>query len=268
MFKGVYVIGNYKQHGNHLYNSKMFELNAISKKHGQVLALNKVSLQFEIGQSIALIGPHGSGKSSLLRIFLGLDEPDSGEMRFNGVRVFRRYTHTHTHPRVGYMVRGGGLFPYLTAEQNIALPTYGLGWTETKISICIAELADKLQLSTSILQKFPGELTDEQRYCVGVLRALILEPSALLFDDPLSGLDSMIRYKRQRQLQRLFSIHKQVVVLATNDIAEAIYLADTLVILRAGSVVQQGTAQELLNSPVEPFVRDFILAQRSFGEGA
>ena len=239
----------------------MFELEAVSKRYGATVALDNVDLRIASGSTTALIGPSGAGKSSVLRMLIGLEWPDSGTVRFDG-EPLQRDRLLEQRRRIGYVIQEGGLFPHLTAAQNVALLARTLGWPGQKIAARSDELAALCRLPEGALERYPAELSGGQRQRVGLIRALMLDPPVLLLDEPLGALDPIIRHELQAQMHALFATLHKTVVLVTHDVAEAAYLADTLVLLRAGRVVQQGDARTLLRAPVEPFVHEFMTAQR------
>lgn len=229
------------------------------------MALDGVDLHISAGATTALIGPSGAGKSTVLRMLIGLDWPDSGEVRFDG-EPLRRERLLEQRRRIGYVIQEGGLFPHLTAAENVALVARTLGWTQEKIAARSEELAALCQLPGDALQRYPAELSGGQRQRVGLIRALMLDPPVLLLDEPLGALDPVIRFELQAQMRELIASLRKTVVLVTHDVAEAAWLADTLVLLRGGRIVQQGSARELHDAPAEPFVAEFMTAQRSLAE--
>lgn len=240
----------------------MFELADVSKRYGATIALDGITLRIARGDVTALIGPSGAGKSSVLRMLIGLEWPDCGEVRFDGEPLQRKRL-LEQRRRIGYVIQEGGLFPHLTAAQNVGLLARTLGWSQTKITARSDELVALCRLPGDALQRYPAELSGGQRQRVGLIRALMLDPPVLLLDEPLGALDPIIRFELQAQMRELFATLHKTVVLVTHDVAEAAYLADTLVLLRDGRIVQQGTAHALLDAPAEPFVREFMTAQRS-----
>ena len=239
----------------------MFQLDHVVKHYGATAALDDVTLAIAAGRTTALIGPSGAGKSSVLRMLVGLEWPDSGEVRFDGVPL-RRDTLLEQRRRIGYVIQEGGLFPHLTGAGNAALLARTLGWTTEKIDARLRELAALCQLPFDALSRHPAELSGGQRQRVGLIRALMLDPPVLLLDEPLGALDPIVRRDLQDQMRTLFDTLDKTVVLVTHDVAEAAFLGDTLVVMRDGRVLQQGGARELIDAPVEPFVRDFMTAQR------
>ena len=240
----------------------MFELHQVVKHHGAAVALDGVDLSIAPGRTTALIGPSGAGKSSVLRMLLGLEWPDAGEVRFDGAPLQRTQL-LEQRRRIGYVIQEGGLFPHLTAAGNAGLLARTLGWPAARIAARIDALVALCRLPRDALTRFPAELSGGQRQRVGLIRALMLDPPVLLLDEPLAALDPIVRNELQTQMRELFASLRKTVVLVTHDVAEAAYLGDTLVLLRHGRVVQQGSARELLDAPAEPFVRAFMTAQRA-----
>ncbi|HVI59590.1 MAG TPA: ATP-binding cassette domain-containing protein [Luteimonas sp.] len=245
----------------------MFELRQVCKRYGATVALDALDLSIAPGRTTALIGPSGAGKSSVLRMLLGLEWPDRGEVRFDGAPL-RRDTLLEQRRRIGYVIQEGGLFPHLTGAGNAALLARTLGWERARIDARLRELAGLCQLPFDALARHPAELSGGQRQRVGLIRALMLDPPVLLLDEPLGALDPIVRHELQAQMRALFERLGKTVVLVTHDVAEAAWLGDTLVLLRDGRVLQQGSARELLDAPAEPFVHAFMTAQRGVGEVA
>ncbi len=245
----------------------MFELHQVGKRYGATVALDRLDLAIAAGRTTALIGPSAAGKSSVLRMLVGLEWPDTGEVRFDGSPL-RRETLLEQRRRIGYVIQEGGLFPHLTGAGNAALLARTLGWNAARIEARLRELAALCQLPFEALSRYPAELSGGQRQRVGLIRALMLDPPVLLLDEPLGALDPIVRHELQTQMRALFDTLGKTVVLVTHDVAEAAYLGDTLILLRAGRVLQQGSARGLLDAPADPFVRQFMTAQRSVEESA
>ena len=249
------------------YPRPMFELRQVSKRYGATVALDALDLSIARGATTALIGPSGAGKSSVLRMLVGLEWPDSGEVRFDGAPL-RRETLLEQRRRIGYVIQEGGLFPHLTGAGNAALLARTLDWDRTRIDTRLRDLAELCRLPYEALSRYPAELSGGQRQRVGLIRALMLDPQVLLLDEPLGALDPVVRHDLQDQMRALFDQLDKTVVLVTHDVAEAAWLGDTLVLMHEGRVLQQGSARELLATPADPFVRQFMGAQRSVGEVA
>lgn len=192
--------------------------------------------------------------------------PDSGTVSFDG-SVLGAAVVASVRQRAGYVVQQGGLFPHLTARQNVCLMANHLRWPEERIAARVDELAALTHLPVDRLDRFPAELSGGQNQRVGLMRALMLDPQVLLLDEPLGALDPMIRFDLQAELRELFTTLGRTVVMVTHDLAEAAYLADTIVLIRRGQVVQSGTLGAMLEAPADDFVTRFIRAQRSHLDG-
>ncbi|WP_233842131.1 ABC transporter ATP-binding protein [Dyella sp. 2HG41-7] len=243
-------------------SSEAFELCGVSKRYGTFTALDNVSLRFPTGHTVALIGSSGSGKSTLLRMLLGLEWPDSGEVRVDG-QVLEPAQVLSLRRRVGYVIQEGGLFPHLTALGNLALLPHHLGWSKGRIRQRAEELSALTHLPSSVLERYPVELSGGQRQRVALMRGLMLNPDALLLDEPLGALDPIVRHELQDELKAIFEQLGKTVVVVTHDIAEAAWFADRIVLMRHGKVVQDGRLKDLCEHPADPFVTRFVEAPRT-----
>jgi osmoprotectant transport system ATP-binding protein len=239
----------------------MIHLTGVGKSYGQTVALRPTTLSFPAGRTTVLIGPSGCGKSTLLRLLLGLIWPDTGEVRFDGERLDRDNVRG-VRLRTGYVVQDGGLFPHLTSRDNVALVACQLGWVRERIANRVAELAVLVRLPVDALDRYPAQLSGGQRQRVGLMRALMLDPPVLLLDEPMGALDPLVRAELRADLKVIFRDLGKTVVLVTHDLSEAAILADRVVLLRDGAVVQEGPMAELESDPADPFVTRFIQAQR------
>ncbi len=239
----------------------MIELAGVSKRFGSVLALAPTDLQFAPGKTTVLIGPSGCGKSTILRLIVGLIEPTTGEVRFEG-RVLTPGNLLQLRRRMGYVIQEGGLFPHLTARDNILLLARHLRRPEKEMSARLKELCELTRLASAALDRYPVELSGGQRQRVSLIRALMLRPEVLLLDEPLAALDPMVRASLQDELKAIFQHLRQTVVLVTHELAEAGWLSDQIVLLRQGRVLQVGTLGDFRDHPAERFVSDYINAQR------
>lgn len=240
----------------------MIQLRGISKRYRDHQAVQETDLCIASGQTTVLIGPSGCGKSTLLRMIVGLIAPDTGEVLFDGVPLSRTNLR-EVRRRMGYVIQDGGLFPHLTAKQNVELLARHVGWDARQRQERLRELAELTHLRPALWDRYPGQLSGGERQRVSLMRALMLDPAVLLLDEPLGALDPMIRYELQAELKEIFARLRKTVVLVTHDMGEAAFLGDHLLLLRAGRIVQQGTAVELIQQPSDPFVTTFIQAQRS-----
>ncbi|OGT81620.1 MAG: ABC transporter ATP-binding protein [Gammaproteobacteria bacterium RIFCSPLOWO2_02_FULL_61_13] len=239
----------------------MLSFTDVGRRFGAVNAVDGVTLVVPSGTTTVLIGPSGCGKSTLLRLATGLEKPDRGVVCFHDEPLGAE-TLPRLRQRMGYVIQDGGLFPHLTGAENVTLMARYLGWGAGRITARQALLADLVQLHSDQLNRYPLELSGGQRQRVCLMRALMLDPDLLLLDEPLAALDPLIRVDLQEVLRRIFTTLGKTVLLVTHDLAEAAYFAGQIVLLRAGRVVQQGAVRELLEQPAEPFVEQFVKAQR------
>ncbi|MHA6206279.1 ATP-binding cassette domain-containing protein [Dyella soli] len=239
-----------------------FALEGVGKHYGAVLALDDVSLSFAPGSTTALIGSSGAGKSTVLRLLLGLDWPDRGVVKTDG-RILARADVLALRRRVGYVIQDGGLFPHLTVLGNLALLPRHLGWRSEQVLARAQELAGLTHLSQDVLTRYPAELSGGQRQRVALMRGLMLDPDALLLDEPLGALDPLVRHELQDVLRQLFDQLRKTVIVVTHDVAEAAWFAQRLVLLRDGRVIQDGSLDDLCQRPADAFVTRFVQAQRS-----
>ncbi|MBA3831610.1 MAG: ATP-binding cassette domain-containing protein [Chthoniobacterales bacterium] len=240
----------------------LVRLLGVSKKFGGSTALQPTDLEFRSGLTTALIGPSGCGKSTLLRLLIALLTPDSGKITFDGTEV-NEANAQQLRRRVGYVIQEGGLFPHLTARANVLLMSRHLGRPPEEMESRLEELCALSQFPRDALDRYPAELSGGQRQRVSLMRALMLSPELLLLDEPLGALDPLVRSALQRDLKQIFTRLKQTAVLVTHDMGEAAYLADEIVLMNEGRVVQRGSVADLREHPASEFVSGFINAQRS-----
>ena len=210
-----------------------------------------------VGAFSVLIGTSGSGKSTTLKMINRLVEHDSGTIRFAGEEI-RSLPVLELRRRMGYAIQSIGLFPHWTVAQNIATVPQLEKWSRGKINERVDELMALLGLDASLRDRYPHQLSGGQQQRVGVARALAANPQVLLMDEPFGALDPVTRGALQAEMSRIHRILGRTIVLVTHDIDEALRLADRLVLMDHGEVVQQGTPLELLTSPANDFVREFF----------
>ena len=240
----------------------MIDLRGVTRSYEGRRVLGPLTLDVPARRTLALVGPSGCGKSTLLRLVVGLLAPDEGSVEVDGTRVTEG-TRARLRLGMGYVIQEGALFPHLTAAGNVALLARDQRWSESAIAQRIDELARLAHFPHDLLERYPAQLSGGQKQRVALMRALVLDPAVLLFDEPLGALDPMIRAKLQDELAQLFRTLAKTVLFVTHDLAEAAYLADEVVLLREGRIVQRGTARDLVERPAEPFVTEFVRAQRT-----
>ena len=224
--------------------------------------LDTVTLEIPSGRTFSLIGPSGCGKSTLLRIIMGLIPPDSGEILLNGERLS---SHNLLKMRriMGYVIQSGGLFPHMTARENLTVLTRHLGWSREKENQRIEELTDLTSIDPSHLNRKPDHLSGGQAQRISLMRALMLDPPILLMDEPLGSIDPLVRHELQNDLRSIFKKLNKTVLLVTHDLGEAAYLGDQIALMKEGKLIQTGTVKDLMNHPADEFVKRFVRAQRS-----
>ena len=235
----------------------MIEFHDVSKTFACRPAASHLNLHFAEGAFSVLIGTSGSGKSTTLKMINRLVEHDSGTIRFAGEEI-RSLPVLELRRRMGYAIQSIGLFPHWTVAQNIATVPQLEKWSRGKINERVDELMALLGLDASLRDRYPRQLSGGQQQRVGVARALAANPQVLLMDEPFGALDPVTRGALQAEMSRIHRILGRTIVLVTHDIDEALRLADRLVLMDHGEVVQQGTPLELLTSPANDFVREFF----------
>ncbi len=233
----------------------------ISRTFGSKLVLDSINLKFEEGKTHVLVGSSGSGKSTLLRILMGLIPPTTGVVEIQNTPLVKS-TQRHLALQMGYVIQDGGLFPHLTAEENVTIVAHILKWERPQIQKRLKELLDLVGLDLSLLKKYPKELSGGQKQRVALMRALIHNPPYLLLDEPLGALDPIVRADLQNQLKRIFNTLKKTVLIVTHDVGEAAFFGHTVTLLHFGKVVQHGEFGDFVHKPSTPFVTEFINAQR------
>jgi osmoprotectant transport system ATP-binding protein len=253
----------------------MIEFNGVSKYYDGVAAVSDLNLHCPEGAFTVLLGSSGSGKSTTLKMINRLEPHDSGTLLFGGQDV-RRIEVKSLRRRIGYAIQSVGLFPHWTVARNIATVPSLLGWDRARIEARIDELLALLGLEDDRFRNsYPHQLSGGQQQRVGVARALAADPEVLLMDEPFGALDPVTRSSLQQEVRRIHQLQGRTFVLVTHDVDEALLLADQLVVMDQGRVIQQGSPAELLNHPATPFVRDFfggselgvrLLARRVVGQ--
>ena len=239
----------------------LVKLEDVSKRYGDAIALHPTNLSIESGKTTVLVGPSGCGKSTLLRLIIRLIDPDSGLIQFDGKQVTPDNINA-LRRRIGYVIQEGGLFPHLTARANVLLMARHIGKSKEETHNRLRELSELTRFSENLLPRYPVELSGGQRQRVSLMRALMLSPELLLLDEPLGALDPLVRASLQKDLKEIFARLSHTVLVVTHDLAEASYFADEIVLMNEGRIIQKGTITDLREKPADPFVSEFINAQR------
>jgi sulfate transport system ATP-binding protein len=226
----------------------------ISKRFGDFVALDDVSVNVPAGSLTALLGPSGGGKSTLLRIISGLESPDSGQIRIEG----RDMTGVTPQERgVGFVFQHYAAFKHMTVRDNVAFGLTIRKRPKAEIAKRVDELLGLVQLS-QFGKRYPSELSGGQRQRMALARALAVQPSVLLLDEPFGALDANVREELRAWLLRLHREMPVTTLFVTHDQEEAMELADQIVVISHGKVEQMGTPAELYDSPANDFVMNFI----------
>ncbi|KTS29983.1 ABC transporter ATP-binding protein [Pantoea sp. SGAir0180] len=235
----------------------MIEFERVTKYFAGQAAVKNLSLTLAEGSFSVLLGTSGSGKSTTLKMINRLVEYDQGDIRFRGTSI-RQLDAQALRRQMGYAIQSTGLFPHWTIEKNIATVPALLGWPNARRQARIAELITLLNLDPALLRRYPHQLSGGQQQRVGVARALAADPQVLLMDEPFGALDPVTRSALQQEMLRIHQVSGCTIVLVTHDIDEALTLADNIVLLHDGEIVQQGKPLTLLTRPGNDFVRDFF----------
>ncbi len=240
-------------------------LKQVSKKFGEVAVIPSLDLEINEGEFVVFVGPSGCGKSTLLRLIAGLEDVTGGVIEIDG----RNATETPPAKRGLAMVfQSYALYPHMSVRKNIAFPLKMAGVAPDEAARKVEAAAKVLNL-TSYLDRKPGQLSGGQRQRVAIGRAIVREPAAFLFDEPLSNLDASLRVNMRLEITELHQTLKTTMIYVTHDQVEAMTMADKIVVLQAGHIEQVGSPLELYRSPANLFVAGFIGSPRmNFATGA
>jgi osmoprotectant transport system ATP-binding protein len=226
--------------------------------HSTHAAVHDCTFDVEAGRFVVLLGPSGCGKTTLLKMVNRLIEPSAGDIFLDGKNI-RDVDVTALRRRIGYVIQQVGLFPHLTVAQNIAVVPELLGWKKARIDARIDELLELVELiPESYRARYPAQLSGGQQQRVGLARALAADPNLLLMDEPFGAIDAITRASLQDEMLRLKNAIHKTVLFVTHDVEEALRLADKIVVLRAGRLVQYDSPYALLTEPANDFVRALI----------
>jgi multiple sugar transport system ATP-binding protein len=229
-------------------------LKNVSKSFRNSAIIKNVSLTIEDGECVVLVGPSGCGKSTILRLICGLEDADSGEI-FIGDRCVNEVPPASR--GIAMVFQSYALYPHMTVFENMAFALQVRKLKKDEIEKRVNSTAKILKID-HLLERKPKELSGGQKQRVAIGRAIVRNPYAFLFDEPLSNLDYSLRCQMRYELAKLKAQLKTTMIYVTHDQAEAMTLADKIVVMRDGSVAQIGTPQELYNSPANTFVAKFI----------
>lgn len=233
----------------------MLELCNIIKKYDGVSVVDDISLTIPEGEIVSILGPSGSGKTTLLNMILGITDVDSGEIHFQGENITKKAMEQRG---FNIVFQDYALFPNLNAYQNI---TYGLkNNPEISSKAEVAELISLLGLEQH-LDKRIDQLSGGQKQRVALARTLVMKPKILLLDEPLSALDGVIKESIKERIKMIAKEYHLTTIIVTHDPEEALTLSDRVLIIDQGKISQYGAPEEIVNTPSNPFIQNFILNQ-------
>jgi osmoprotectant transport system ATP-binding protein len=221
-------------------------------------AVDDCSFQVEAGKFVTLLGPSGCGKTTLLKMVNRLYEPTGGTIFMDDTDV-RKLPVTELRRQIGYVIQQTGLFPHMTVAQNIAVVPTLLGWKKDRCAARVDELLALIELPPEEFRgRYPAQLSGGQQQRVGLARALAADPGVILMDEPFSAIDAITRESLQDEMIRLQRMVQKTILFVTHDVEEALRLADLIVVMRAGKVVQYDTPFNILTHPADSFVAELL----------
>lgn len=223
--------------------------------------LSSLCLDLEAHKTHVLLGPSGCGKSTFLKIILGIYTPSKGKILIDGMPLNPKNQRQFVQ-NMGYCVQDGGLFPSLTAKENILLVPTLRRKNPKKSQERLTYLSELVQVEEKTLDLYPSALSGGEKQRVALMRALMCDPNILLMDEPLGALDPIKRHSLQKELHRIFKTLKKTVIFVTHDIFETSYLSQNVILMSKGSIVQVGPFKDMVTSPINQFVSDFIQVQQ------
>ncbi|AZO17304.1 MULTISPECIES: ABC transporter ATP-binding protein [unclassified Mesorhizobium] len=229
-------------------------LKNVSKSFGSTTIIPNIDLNIEDGEFVVFVGPSGCGKSTLLRLIAGLEDTSGGTISIDGRDVTRE---APAKRKLAMVFQSYALYPHMTVAKNIAFPLKMAGEDQATIDKKVKDAARVLNL-TNYLERRPGQLSGGQRQRVAIGRAIVRQPSAFLFDEPLSNLDAALRGTMRLEISELHQQLKTTMIYVTHDQVEAMTMADKIVVLNAGNIEQVGSPMELYKTPKNLFVAGFI----------
>lgn len=219
-----------------------------------------VSLKVEQGSFVVLLGPSGCGKTTLLKMVNRLHEPSAGTILMDDIDI-RKIPLTDLRRQIGYVIQQVGLFPHMTVAKNISVVPELLGWEQTRIDARVDELLSLISLEPGTFrERYPAQLSGGQQQRIGLARALAADPGVMLMDEPFGAIDAINRESLQDEMLDLQRKLHKTVLFVTHDVDEALKLADKIVVMRDGRVVQYADPCDLLTQPADEFVRNLLNA--------
>lgn len=246
----------------------MIQFRNVSKRYGKKTILDNLTLDIKAGEFVILIGPSGCGKTTTLKTINRLIEPDSGEILIDGKDI-TKVDPVELRRTIGYVIQQIGLFPNMTVEQNIAVVPKLLNYKKEEIDEIVHRLLALVNMPyEENAKKYPSELSGGQQQRIGVLRALAASPPIVLMDEPFGALDPVTRDSLQEEVKKIQKKLGKTIVFVTHDMDEAIRLADTIVFMNEGKVLQVASPEEMLQNPADPIIKSFLGKHMNNGNSA
>lgn len=234
----------------------MIQFENVRKSYGKVTVLKDLNFTIEDGQFVVLIGKSGCGKTTTLKTINQLIAPDSGRILIDGEDI-KTKNKADLRRHIGYVIQQIGLFPNMTVSENIAVVPKLLKYDKEKCDEVVADMLKMVGME-KYAEKYPSELSGGQQQRIGVMRALAASPPIVLMDEPFGALDPMTREDLQDELKDLQQKLNKTIVFVTHDMNEALKMADVIIFMDEGAILQMGTPEEILENPANELVRDFL----------
>lgn len=240
----------------------MIRFENVTKKFGNFVAVDNLKVNFKAGETNVLIGPSGCGKTTTLRMINRLIEPTKGNILIDGQDI-GKIDPVELRRNIGYVIQQIGLFPHMDIAENVGLVPYLKNYPESKRKERIEELLDFVNMpAKDFAHRYPNELSGGQQQRIGVARALAADPDIILMDEPFGALDPITRYALQDDFLSMQDKIKKTVIFVTHDMDEALKLADKILIMKDGKLLQFDSPMEILRKPCHGFVEEFIGKER------
>jgi osmoprotectant transport system ATP-binding protein len=220
-------------------------------------AVDHVSFKVEAGNFVVLLGPSGCGKTTLLKMINRLYEPSDGKIWIGGTEV-HDLPATELRRHIGYVIQQVGLFPHMRIDQNVSVVPRLLGWDKAKITARVKYLIDMVGLPQYYLDRYPRQLSGGEQQRIGLVRALAADPPILLMDEPFAAIDAITRECLQEEFLEIQQKVNKTILFVTHDVEEAFRLADKIVVMKTGKLVQYGTPLEIVTQPQDDFVQELV----------
>ena len=236
----------------------MIKFENVSKRYGKRTIINQLSFEIPDGQFVVLIGPSGCGKTTTLKMINRLIEPDEGRISVGGADI-EAVDKVKLRREIGYVIQQIGLFPNMTVAENICVVPKLLKYDKERCDKIVREMLEMVDMPyEEYAGKYPGEMSGGQQQRIGVLRALAASPPIVLMDEPFGALDPMTRETLQDEIKKLQKKLGKTIVFVTHDMGEALKLADTIIFMEKGEIVQMAPPEEMLEAPASDLVRSFL----------